>query len=346
MVKVPAENGNAIISNGDINNSITNSFIEKLLKNIELAKGDVPSSSNELSASFDHWIELLKKKSSQKGKIDLNALRDSNNETLLCFLIKNRTLWNLLSQEDRDLLVDKSDINYGYSGPLDKTKQRVLADNYLHIAARVQNKEAFVAICKKRVNLVGQRNEDGNNPCHEAAKSKILLPATKEFVRLLEEEASKKIEKAEKAKDWKKLRRLKEELKCNKKYIKDALCSKDCAFNKDKRTPLYYLDPTERKEIKQTAGIKDKLICNKDLHICLYIAGTMLSIAALCVSLYFLFLNSPTFALSSGVAMASGAFACLLFKACEEIYNLHNEEASVQNVIGITQVSEGVGVAV
>lgn len=344
MVQNTAENGNAIISNGDINNSITNSFIEGLLKNIELAKEDVPSSSTELSASFDHWTELLKKKSSQKGKIDLDVLRDSNGETLLCFLIRNRTLWNLLSQNDRDLLIDNSGINYGYSGPLDKTKQRVLGDNYLHIAARAHNKDAFVIMCKKRVNLLGQRNEDGNNPCHEATHSRILLPVIKDVVDYLEAEASNKIHKAEQAKAWTKSKELKKELKCNKKYIKDALCSKDCAFNKDKRTPLYYLDPSGQKEIKQTAGVQDKLICNKEFHICLYIVGVVLSFIALCVTLYFLFLNSPTFALSSGVAMASGASACLLFKACEEIYNLHNEDASMQDV-GITQVSEGVGVA-
>jgi ankyrin repeat protein len=270
-------------------------------------------------------------------------IQDSNGETLLCLLIRNRTLWSLLSQKDRNLLVDKSDINYRYSGLLDKVKQKIQADNYLHIAARAANKEAFVTICKKNITFVTAHNEDGNNPFHEAAMSGILLPVVREVMNYLEKEASKKIKKAEEAKDWKELRELKEELKCNRKYIKDALCSKNCAFNKDKRAPLYYLDDSEKKEIKEIAGIEDKLICNKNFHLCLYMVGAVVSIAALCLSLYLLFLTSQSFALSSMASMAFTGVTYLSLKACSEIYDLHNDGASVQDV-GITQVSEGIAV--
>lgn len=349
MVQNTAENGNATILNGYINNSITSSFIKGLLKNIELAKEDVPSSSNELSASFDHWTELLKKKSSQKDKINLNALRDSNNETLLCFLIRNCTLWNLLSQEDRDLLVDKSGINYTYSGPFDKTKQRIQFDNYLHIAARVSNTDAFLFIFKKSIEnniRLLEYNDNHENPFHIAAKARILPAVVKGVFEHLELTANEikrlesSIKKAKEAglstkEDQKELRKVKEKLKNDKSYIVEALRSK-CALNKYKETPLDCISKTEKKDVKKDADIQDKLICNKNFHLCLYIIGAIVSIAALCLSLYFLFLASEAFALSSMASMAFAGVTYLSLKACNEIYDLNDVE--------VTPVSEGAGV--
>lgn len=357
MVQNTAENGNATILNGYINNSITNSFIEELLKNIKLAKEDVPSANNELSSSFDDWTELLKKKSSQKGEIDLDALRDSNNETLLCFLIRNRTLWNVLSQEDRDLLVDKSDINYTYSGPFDKAKQRIQFDNYLHIAARVSNTDAFLFIFKKSIEnniRLLEYNDNRENPFHIAAKARILPAVVKgvfEHFKLTANEIKRlesSIEKAKKAglstkEDQEELRKVKEKLKNDKSYIVEALRSK-CALNKYKETPLDCISKTEKKDIKKDADIQDKLICDKNFHLCLYIVGAILSIAALCLSLYFLFMISETFALSSMASMAFAGVTYLSIKACTEIHDLHNEDASMQDV-RITQVSEDIGVS-
>ncbi|MBS9530140.1 ankyrin repeat domain-containing protein [Wolbachia endosymbiont of Rhagoletis cerasi] len=220
---------------------------------------------------------------------------------------------------------NEANINWRYTGPFDKTKQRVQADNLLHLAARIQNKDKFVDICKKNIASVTAHNEYGNNPFHEAARSGILLPAVQEIVGCLKTEAGNKIKKAEEAEDWKEVSRLKEELKCNKQYIKDALCSKDYAFNNKKRTPLYYLDAAQQKEIKKTVGIKDSFICNQKFHLCLYIIGAIACIAALCLSLYFLFLVSQSFALSSMVAIASGGVTYLSVKACNGIYGLYDE---------------------
>ncbi|MDR2831970.1 MAG: ankyrin repeat domain-containing protein [Rickettsiales bacterium] len=227
------------------------------------------------------------------------------------------------------LLESNLDIKYTYDNPLNKIKST--RDNYLHIAARAGNKETFVTICKKQIADVTVHNEYGNNPFHEAAKSKILLPAVKEILHDLEKDADKKIKKAEEAGNRKEVGRLKEELKCNKKYIKDAFCSKDYAFNEKRKTPLYYLNAAEQKEIKQIAGIKDSLICNQKFHLCLYIVGAIACIAALCLSLYFLYLSSQTFALSSIIAIASGGVTYLSVKACSEIHDLHNESALVED---------------
>ncbi|WP_353288224.1 ankyrin repeat domain-containing protein [Wolbachia endosymbiont (group A) of Tromatobia lineatoria] len=238
---------------------------------------------------------------------------------------------------------NEANINWRYTGPFDKTKQRVQAGNLLHLAARIQNKGKFVDICKKNIASVTAHNEYGDNPFHEAARSGILLPAVQEIVNDLEKEANNKITKAEEAGDRKEVSRLKEELKCNKKYIKDALCSKGYAFNKKRETPLYYLNAAQQKEIKQIAGIKDSFICNQKFHLCLYIIGAIACIAALCLSLYFLFLVSQSFALSSMVAIASGGVTYLSVKACSEIHALHNESTLVENA-NVQLAGESLGV--
>lgn len=141
----------------------------------------------------------------------------------------------------------------------------------LFAAARGGDKGKFVEICKENVAYVTARNGNGENPFHIAAKNRILLPALKEIVGCLEEEANQKIKKAEEAKDWEKVKRLKEELKDNKRYIKEALCDKSCILHKRIAVaPLYFLDSAERKEVKQIADIKVALYVIENF-ICVYI---------------------------------------------------------------------------
>ncbi|MCM1001962.1 ankyrin repeat domain-containing protein [Wolbachia pipientis] len=197
-------------------------------------------------------------------------------------------------------------------------------------AAAGGNKDEFVRICKENVAYVTARDGNGENPFHIAAKNRILLPALKEIVNYLEEEANQKIKKAEEAKDWKEIKKLKEELKCNKQYIKDALCDKSYILHKRiAAAPLYFLDSAERKEVKQIADIKDSFVCNRKFHLCLYIVGAIACIAALCLSLYFLFLVSQPLALASVATIASGGSTCLLFKACNGIYGLYDGSTMV-----------------
>ncbi|WP_395463234.1 ankyrin repeat domain-containing protein [Wolbachia endosymbiont of Cantharis cryptica] len=200
----------------------------------------------------------------------------------------------------------------------------------LFAVAKAGNKDEFVRICKKNVASVTKHNKDGDNPFHEAARKEILLSAVKEIVHCLETEANEKIKKAEEAKDWKKVKELKEKLKCDKKYIRDALCDKSCILHgRVVVAPLYFLNAAERKEIKQIAGIKGGFICNRKFHLCLYIVGAIACIAALCLSLYFLFLVSQSLALASIATIASGGSTCLLFKACNGIYGLYDESTIV-----------------
>lgn len=203
--------------------------------------------------------------------------------------------------------------------------------------ARKGNKDEFVNACKENIASVTMRNENGDNPLHIAAKSRILLLAVRQIVDDLEKETDKKIKKAEEAK---KRKELKEELKRNKKYIKNALCDKSCfLFGRVAVAPLYFLDKAERKEIKQIVGIKDSPICTQKFRLGLYIAGAIMCTIAMCISLYLLFSVSQSLALASIATIASGGSACLLFKACNEIYDLHNESTSVEevNIIHIGQ---------
>ncbi|NEV49387.1 ankyrin repeat domain-containing protein [Wolbachia pipientis] len=204
-------------------------------------------------------------------------------------------------------------------------------DNLFEIAKK-GDKDKFVEACKKRVACVAKHSFDENgNPFHIAASKRILLPALKEIMMDLEESTRSRVEKAEEAKDWEEVKRLEKELKNNKKYIKEALCDK--SYIKDDRrmavSPLYFLDPAERKEVKQIADIKGGFICNRKFHLCLYIIGAIACIAALCLSLYFLFLVSQSLALASVATIASGGSTCLLFKACSEIYGLYDESTMV-----------------
>lgn len=197
--------------------------------------------------------------------------------------------------------------------------------------AKARNKDEFVRICTENVAYAAKHRLDENgNPFHIAASQEILLPALKEIMRNLEEGTKSKVKKAEEAKNWKESERLKEKLKDNKRYIKEALCDKSCILHgRVAVAPLYFLNAAEREEAKQIPGIKGGFICNSKFHLCLYIIGAIACIAALCLSLYFLFLVSQSLALASVATIASGGSTCLLFKACNGIYGLYDESTIV-----------------
>lgn len=198
--------------------------------------------------------------------------------------------------------------------------------------ARKGNKDEFVDACKKRVACVTKhRIGENGNSFHIAASKGFLLSALKEIIKYLEEDTESKVEKAKEAKDWEGVKRLGKELKNNKKYIKEALLDKSYVKDNGRAavSPLYFLDPAERKEVKRIADIKSGFICNKKFHICLYIVGAIVCAIAMCVSLYLLFSVSQSLALASIATIASGGSSYLLFKACNEIYDLHNESTTV-----------------
>ncbi|MGL5029206.1 MAG: ankyrin repeat domain-containing protein [Wolbachia pipientis] len=182
--------------------------------------------------------------------------------------------------------------------------------------AKARNKDEFVRICTEYVAYAAKHRLDENgNPFHIAASQEILLPALKEIMRNLEEGTKSKVKKAEEAKNWKESERLKEKLKDNKRYIKEALCDKSCILHgRVAVAPLYFLNAAEREEAKQIAGIKGGFICNSKFHLCLYIIGAIACIAALCLSLYFLFLVSQSLALASVATIASGGSTCLFLR--------------------------------
>ncbi|MCA7010155.1 ankyrin repeat domain-containing protein [Wolbachia endosymbiont of Tribolium confusum] len=208
-------------------------------------------------------------------------------------------------------------------------------DNLFEIARGVVTKEdenKFIEACKKRVACVAKHRIDENgNPFHIAASKGFLLSALQEIIKYLEEDTESKVKKAKEAEDWEEVKRLKKELKNNKKYIKEALLDKSYIKDDGKKavSPLYFLDPAERKEVKQIADIKCGFICNKKFHICLYIVGAIVCAITMCVSLYLLFSASQSLALASIATIASGGSSYLFFKACNEVYGLYNESTIV-----------------
>ncbi len=65
-------------------------------------------------------------------------------------------------------------------------------------------------------------------------------------------------------------------------------------------------------------------------RLCLYIVGAIACIAALCLSLYFLFLVSQSLALASMAGIISGGAAYLSGKVFSEIHDLHDVSTPVE----------------
>ncbi|WCR54213.1 MAG: hypothetical protein PG981_001235 [Wolbachia endosymbiont of Ctenocephalides orientis wCori] len=281
-------------------------------------------------------------------------VEDINGENALCLAIKNRNLKEIFTQaqqENNYELLEKLDFSYRYSGPLnDKTKRvNINGDNFLHIAARARNVYAFLLILKKSIEdyiPLLEYNEDHENPLHVAARMGILKVVVREMLSYLESTANDEIKKLEvhikKAREdgnnediktnQKKIKEIKGKLESNKNYIKNALNSK-YALNKDKRTPLDWVSKDVKNEIKEAVDIKDSFLCNKKFHLTLQIGCAIACIAALCISLYLLYLSSQAFALSSLATMAFGGATYFAAKACIGLHDLHNENASMEGII-------------
>ena len=247
-------------------------------------------------------------------------IEDINGEDALCLAIKNRKLKEIFTQPEQMVsrkLLGELDLNYRYSGPLnDKTKKvNKNEDNYLHIAARARNIEAFLFIFKKSVKAdipLLEYNEDHENPFHIAARSGILKVVVKEMLRHLKSTANGDIERLEshiktaredgnneKVKiKQKELKEVKRKLESDENYIKDALNSK-CASSKDNRTPLDWVSKAVKNEVREIAGIKDRWIDNKNLRLFLCIVAVVLFIVTLCVSLGLLFRCAESLALAT-----------------------------------------------
>lgn len=212
---------------------------------------------------------------------------------------------------------NKGSVNW-HAGSSDKTKLIVRGDNLLHLAARTRNINEFLSIfkesVKKDVHLL-EYNEDHENPFHIAAKMGILPDVVKGVFEHLD--SSEKITK-EKSENF-------------KSYIRNALGNR-CALDKSKKTPLDWVSKDVKKDVKETAGIKDSFICNQKFRLCLYIVGAIACIAALCLSLYFLYMVSQSLALASVATIASGGAAYLSAKVFGEIHDLHDVSTPMEVV--------------
>ncbi|GFY79820.1 ankyrin repeat domain protein [Trichonephila inaurata madagascariensis] len=220
---------------------------------------------------------------------------------------------------EKFLSANEANVSWRYTGPFDKTRQIVQADNLLHLAARIGNVEKFLSIFKKSIESDArllEYNNDQENPFHISAKMGMLPDVVKGIFKHLESE------KTNPNSDSKKLENV-------KNYVKEALCNR-CALDKSKKTPLDWVSKTVKKEIKEIAGIKDSFICNQKFRLCLYIVGAIACIAALCLSLYLLFSVSQSLALASMAGIISGGAAYLSGKVFSEIHDLHDVSTPVE----------------
>ncbi|MDR2977951.1 MAG: hypothetical protein LBU56_00640 [Rickettsiales bacterium] len=213
---------------------------------------------------------------------------------------------------------NENNINWCYTGPFDKTKQIVRMDNLLHLAARTGNVEKFLFIFKKSVEhdvrLLEHDEEIHENPFHIAARMRILPKVVEGIFEYLNSEKVTK-EKSESVKS----------------YVRNALGNR-CALNIHKMTPLDMVSKEVKKEVREIAGIKESLICNRKFRLCLHIVGAIACIAALCLSLYFLYLCSQNLALASMATIASGGFGYLSGKVCGEIYDLNDVNTLMESI--------------
>lgn len=213
---------------------------------------------------------------------------------------------------------NKNNVHWRYTGPFDKTKQIVRADNLLHLAARIRDNDAFLSVFKKSVESdvhLLEYNDDRENPFHIAAKMGILPSVVRGMFKHLEsEETNPKY-------DLKKLENV-------KGYIRKALRNK----SKNVTSIDWMINEEDKKKVREIAGIKDSFICNKKFHLCLYIVGAIACIAALCLSLYFLYMVSQSLALASVATIASSGAAYLSAKVFGEIHDLHDVSTPMDNM--------------
>jgi|GEM_PF-3525586 len=233
------------------------------------------------------------------------------------------------NQYIKDLLSEKKGtLDWCYTGPSDKTKPIVQGDNLLHLAARIRDVETFLSIFKKSIESdvrLLEYNDDHENPFHIAARGRILPDAVKGIFKYLESEQTNPNGDSKKLENF-------------KSYVRNALGDR-CALNNSKRTPLDMVSKEVKKEVREIAGIKESLICNKKFRLCLYIVGAIACVAALCLSLYFLYLCSQGLALASMATIASGGFGYLAGKVYSEIYDL-NSVSTLAESLGNEKLAE------
>ncbi|MEY2393119.1 hypothetical protein [Wolbachia endosymbiont of Tettigetta isshikii] len=223
--------------------------------------------------------------------------------------------------EDIAKLLEQANVSWSHIFPFDQTGPIMHADNLLHLAARTKNIERFLFIFKQGVESdvrLLEYNNDQENPFHIAAKMRILPNVVKVIFKYLESEQTNPNS------DSKKLENV-------KSYVKDSLGNR-CALDKSKKTPLDWVSKAVRKEVREITGIKESLICNKKFRLCLYIVGAVACVAALCLSLYFLYLCSQSLALASMATIASGGFGYLASKVYSEISDLNSVSTPMEGV--------------
>ncbi|BAO99873.1 hypothetical protein [Wolbachia endosymbiont of Cimex lectularius] len=216
---------------------------------------------------------------------------------------------------------NKGELDWCYRGPSDKAKLIANGDNLLHLAAKTRNVEVFLSIFKKSVEhdvRLLEYNRYHENPFHVAAEMRILPDVVKGIFKYLESEQTNPNSDSKKLENF-------------KSYVRSALGNR-CALNIHKMTPLDMVSKEVKKEVREIAGIKESLICNKKFRLCLYIVGAIACVAALCLSLYFLYLCSQNLALGSIAGIASGGFGYLAGKACGEIYDLNNVDTLMEGI--------------
>ncbi|MDR3131689.1 MAG: hypothetical protein LBU02_01150 [Rickettsiales bacterium] len=227
-----------------------------------------------------------------------------------------------MGEDIAKLLSDnEGNINWCYAGPFDKTKQIANGDSLLHLAARTGNVEKFLFIFKKSVEhdvRLLEYNRYHENPFHIAAEMRILPDVVKGIFKYLESEQTNPNSDSKKLENF-------------KSYVRNALGGR-CALNNSKRTPLDMVSKEVKKEVREIAGIKGSLICNRKFRLCLYIVGAIACIAALCLSLYFLYLCSESLALASMATIASGGVVYLSGKVYSEISDLNSVSTPMEVV--------------
>ncbi|QKX03177.1 hypothetical protein GOY07_03285 [Wolbachia endosymbiont of Litomosoides sigmodontis] len=223
----------------------------------------------------------------------------------------------------KNLLLSNIDaLDWCYTGPSDKAKLIANGDNLLHLAAKIRNVEVFLSIFKKSIKndvRLLEYSESNINPFHIAARMQILPKVVEGIFEHLNSEKAK-------------LQSDPEKLEKFKNYVRSALSSRCALTDSTKRTPLDMVSKEDKEDIRKIAGIKESILCNKKFRLCLYVVGTIVYIAALCLSLYFLYLCSQELALVSVTTIASGGVACLSFKVFEEIYDLSDVNTLMENI--------------
>ncbi|MCA4775090.1 hypothetical protein IHO40_03105 [Wolbachia endosymbiont of Mansonella ozzardi] len=182
----------------------------------------------------------------------------------------------------------------------------------MHLTARTGNVERFLFIFKKSIESDArllEYNDDHENPFHIAARRRILPDVVKEYLSTW---SLNKLTQIVIQKNWK-----------TSSYVRNALGNR-CALNNSKRTPLDMVSREVKKEVREIAGIKESLMCNKKFRLYLYIVGAIACVTALCLSLYFLYLCSQSLTLTSMAAITYGGFGYLSCLACGETYDLND----------------------